>query len=121
MRMECVSDFVSVNGKSYPCPIGVAMDLVGGKWRAVVLYHLQYGPKRFSELRRALISPTEAVLSNQLKQLEKDGLISRQVFGSKPPLRTVYSLTDFGRTFLPVLERLTQWGNQVVVERGRFE
>ena len=46
MRMECVSDFVSMNGKSYPCPISVAMDLVGGKWRAVVLYHLQYGPKR---------------------------------------------------------------------------
>ena len=116
MKTECISDFVSLNGKKYPCPISVVMDLVGGKWKAVILYHLQEGPKRFSDLRRALISPTETVLSNQLKQLEQDGLISRQVFGSKPPLKTVYSLTDFGLTFLPALKALTQWGNQVVSE-----
>ena len=121
MKTECISDFVSLNGKKYPCPISVVMDLVGGKWKAVILYHLQEGPKRFSDLRRALISPTETVLSNQLKQLEQDGLISRQDFGSKPPLKTVYSLTDFGLTFLPALKALTQWGNQVVSERGRFE
>ena len=68
MRTECISDFVSLGGKTYPCPISVAMDLVGGKWKAVILYHLQHGPKRFGELRRALISPTEAVLSNQLRR-----------------------------------------------------
>jgi site-specific recombinase, phage integrase family len=96
------------------------MDLVGGKWKAVIIYHLENGPKRFGELRRALISSTETVLSNQLKQLEQDGLVSRQVFGTKPLLKTVYSLTDFGRTFLPALNALTQWGNQVVSERGHF-
>lgn len=121
MKIECTSDFVSLNGKSYPCPISVAMDLVGGKWKAVILYHLQYGPTRFSELRRALISPTETVLSNQLKQLEKDGLVRRQVYGDKPPVRTLYSLTDFGRTFLPALEAITRWGNRVVTEYGEFE
>ena len=108
MRTECISDFVSLGGKTYPCPISVAMDLVGGKWKAVILYHLQHGPKRFGELRRALISPTEAVLSNQLRQLERDGLVSREVFGSKPPVKTVYSLTEFGRTFLPALTALTE-------------
>ena len=112
MRTECISDFVSLGGKTYPCPISVAMDLVGGKWKAVILYHLQHGPKRFGELRRALISPTEAVLSNQLRQLERDGLVSREVFGSKPPVKTVYSLTEFGRTFLPALTALTEWGNR---------
>ena len=121
MRTECISDFVSLGGKTYPCPISVAMDLVGGKWKAVILYHLQHGPKRFGELRRALISPTEAVLSNQLRQLERDGLVSREGFGSKPPVKTVYSLTEFGRTFLPALTALTEWGNRVVCERGRFE
>ena len=112
MKLECVSDFVSLGEKTYPCPLSVAMDLVGGKWKAVIIYHLKNGPKRFGELRRALISSTETVLSNQLKQLEQDGLVSRQVFGTKPPLKTVYSLTDFGRTFLPALNALTQWGNQ---------
>ena len=109
MRTECISDFVSLGGKTYPCPISVAMDLVGGKWKAVILYHLQHGPKRFG------------VLSNQLRQLERDGLVSREVFGSKPPVKTVYSLTEFGRTFLPALTALTEWGNRVVCERGRFE
>lgn len=58
--------------------------------------------------------------SRQLKQLEGDGLISRQVFGSRPPLKTEYALTAFGRSFLPALQMLTDWGNQVINERGSF-
>lgn len=71
------------------------------------------------EIKR-VSSVTEAVLSRQLKQLEGDGLISRQVFGSRPPLKTEYALTAFGRSFLPALQMLTDWGNQVINERGRF-
>ena len=56
-KLECTSDFVTVNGKTYPCPISVAMDLIGGKWKAVILYHLQNGPLRFTELLHCLISP----------------------------------------------------------------
>ena len=96
------------------------MDLVGGKWKAVILYHLQGGAKRFGELHKSLSGVTEAVLSRQLKQLEGDGLISRQVFGSRPPLKTEYALTAFGRSFLPALQMLTDWGNQVINERGSF-
>lgn len=62
----------------------------------------------------------EAVLSRSLKQLERDGLISRQVFGSRPPLKTEYALTPFGASFLPVLAALTEWGNRAVVELGSF-
>jgi len=118
MKEECVSDFVRLNGKVYPCPLSLAMDLVGGKWKAVILYHLQDGTKRFAELHRHLLTATEATLSQQLKQLEEDGLISRTVFGDKPPLRTEYALTDFGRSFVPVLTALLQWGNGVVAARG---
>ena len=120
MRTECISEFVSFNDKTYSCPISVAMNLVGGKWKTVIIYHLQHGPKRFSELRNDLVSATDATLTHQLKQLETDGLVSRRAFGDKPPLKTVYSLTDFGRTFLPALQALTPWGNQVVAERGQF-
>lgn len=119
-KLECTSDFVTVNGKTYPCPISVAMDLIGGKWKAVILYHLQNGPLRFTELLHCLISPTESVLSNQLKQLERDGLITKHIVGSKPPLKTTYALTDFGRSFLPALAALTQWGNRVVIKQGQF-
>nr|WP_237390682.1 helix-turn-helix domain-containing protein [Fulvivirga sediminis] len=96
------------------------MDLVGGKWKAVILYHLKDGSKRYSELRKEIPSITEMTLSLQLKQLEKDGLVSRKVYGQKPPIKVVYSLTDFGKSFAPVLEAITAWGNKVVAEKGEF-
>ena len=70
------------------------MVLVGGKWKAVILYHLQNEAKHFGELHAQLPGITEAILSRRLKQLEQDGLVSRQVFGSKPPLRTEYMLPN---------------------------
>lgn len=120
MKTECRSNAFAFNGKTYPCTLSVAMDLVSGKWKAVILYHLQDGAKRFGELHAQLHDATEAVLSRSLKQLERDGLVLRQVFGSKPPLKTEYALTDFGRSFLPVLAMLTEWGNHVVTARGSF-
>ncbi len=63
---------------------------------------------------------TEMTLSLQLKHLEKDGLVSREVYGKKPPVKVIYNLTDFGKSFVPVLEAITEWGNQVVSEKGKF-
>ncbi|GGH32040.1 transcriptional regulator [Dyadobacter endophyticus] len=120
MGIECEGDFVKVNNKLYPCTVSVAMDLVGGKWKVVMLYHLKDGPKRYSALRKELPGVTERTLSLQLKQLEEDGLILRQVFGEKPPIKVVYSLTDFGRSFTPVLDAILGWGNQIAAEKGEF-
>lgn len=120
MKKECTGNYVKVKGKTYPCTVSLAMDLVGGKWKSVILYHLKNGEKRYSVLRKELFSVTEMTLSLQLKQLEKDGLISRKVFGEKPPVRVEYALTDFGKTFIPVLEAITQWGNQIVDKSGEF-
>jgi len=120
MKTECIGDHVKLKDKSYPCTLSLTMDLVGGKWKAVILYHLKDEPKRYSELRKEIPSVTEMTLSLQLKQLEKDGLISRKVYGKKPPVKVVYSLTDLGKSFVPVLEAITSWGNQVVSEKGEF-
>ncbi|MCX8524616.1 helix-turn-helix transcriptional regulator [Chryseobacterium formosus] len=120
MKTECIGDHVKLKDKSYPCTVSLTMDLVGGKWKAVILYHLKDEVKRYSELRKEIPSITEMTLSLQLKQLEKDGLVSRKVYGKKPPVKVVYSLTDFGKSFVPVLEAITQWGNQVVSEKGEF-
>jgi len=120
MKTECIGDCVKLNGKTYPCTVSLTMDLVGGKWKTVILYHLKDGKKRYNELRKEMPTITEMTLSLQLKQLEKDGLVSRKVYGEKPPVKVVYSLTDFGKSFVPVLDAITRWGNQVVNEKGEF-
>jgi DNA-binding HxlR family transcriptional regulator len=120
MTVECQSDFIKVNNKLYPCTVSVAMDLVGGKWKAVILYHLKNARKRYSELRKEMPGVTERRLSLLLKQLEEDELISRQAFGAKPPIKVVYSLTDLGKSFTPVLEAIVGWGNQIALQKGAF-
>lgn len=120
MRKVNEDDLVRVKDKLYPCTLSVAMDLVGGKWKVVILYYLKDGEKRYSELRRDLYGVTEMTLSLQLKQLESDGLISRQVFGDKPPIKVVYNLTEFGKSFNPVLSAIRVWGNQIAEEQGEF-
>ena len=120
MGIECQSEFIKVNNKLYPCTVSVAMDLVGGKWKSVILYHLKDAPKRYSELRKEMPGVTERTLSLQLKQLEEDELISRQVYGEKPPIKVVYSLTDFGKSFSPVLDAIIGWGNQIAIQKGEF-
>lgn len=106
MKKECTGNYVKIGKKLYPCSVSLVMDLVGGKWKTVILYHLKDGKKRYSELRKELFSVTEMTLSIQLKQLEKDGLVSRKVFGEKPPIKVEYTLTDFGKTFIPVLDAI---------------
>lgn len=120
MKTECIGDFVKLNGVAYPCTVSLTMALVGGKWKAVILYHLKDGEKRYSDLRREMPSITEMTLSLQLKQLEKDKLVTRSVCGKKPPVKVVYNLTEFGKSFIPVLDAITQWGNRVVSEKGEF-
>lgn len=120
MKTECIGDYVKFKEKNYPCTVSLTMDLMGGKWKAVILYHLKDEPKRYNELRKEMPSITEMTLSLQLKQLEKDCLIVRKVYGKKPPVKVIYSLTDFGKSLIPVLNAITDWGNQVVSEKGEF-
>ena len=120
VNLECTYDHVKLEGKTYPCTVSLTMDLFGGKWKAVILYHLKDGEKRYNELRKEMPAITEMTLSLQLKQLEKDGLVSRKVHGEKPPIKVVYSLTAFGKNFIPVLEAITTLGNKIVVEKGEF-
>ncbi|SFU74207.1 transcriptional regulator, HxlR family [Pustulibacterium marinum] len=108
---ECKEETVMFKGISFPCTVSLAMSLIGGKWKAVILYHLMNGSKRYHELRTEMPTVTEMTLSIQLKQLAEDGLIKRKVNGSKPPLKVTYSLTALGKTVIPVLNNLTDWGN----------
>lgn len=98
------------NGKTYPCCTSLTMGIIGGKWKTVILYHLMEKPLRYSELRRNMAGVTERTLSLQLKKLEEDGVIQRKVYSEKPPLKVEYLLTDFGKTLIPLLHLIAEWG-----------
>ena len=104
----------NINGKTYPCCASVTMSIIGGKWKTVILFHLIEAPLRYNELRKRMISVTERTLSLQLKKLEEDGIVQRKVYTTKPPLKVEYSLTDFGRTLIPLLNLITEWGDSVI-------
>lgn len=111
---------IKLHDKLFPCPTSAAMELIGGKWKSVILTHLLEGKKRYNELHREIPIITERTLSLQLKQLELDGLISRKVFTKKPPLKVVYSLTPFGETLKPLLQVIAEWGITAAYEKGEF-
>lgn len=98
-----------IDNKEYPCSTSLTMKYIGGKWKAVILIHL-IERKRYNELRKELPMVTERTISLQLKELEEDGLISRTVHTSKPPLKVDYELTEFGKTLIPVLKAVADWG-----------
>ena len=100
-----------IDNKEYPCSTSFTMKYIGGKWKAVILIHL-IEKKRYNELRKELPMVTERTLSLQLKELEADGLITRTVHTTKPPLKVEYELTEFGRTLVPLLHAIAQWGKE---------
>lgn len=102
-----------LNNKTYHCAMDVTMDFIGGKWKTVVLWYLKHGTFRFTELKRQIPDITEKMLTLQLKALEADGLVKRVVFGEKPPIKVEYSLTEFGKTLIPTLEAIAQWGREL--------
>jgi DNA-binding HxlR family transcriptional regulator len=109
----------SVNGKTYPCCTSVTMGIIGGKWKTVILYHLMdSGVLRYGELRDKINGVTERTLSLQLQQLVADGVVNRKVYTTKPPLKVEYSLTDFGKTLVPILNAIAEWGELAVERKG---
>lgn len=92
------------------CAVEAAISLIDGKWKSVVLYHLLDGTLRFNELRRQIPGVTQRMLTNQLRELEEDGLIERKVYAQVPP-KVEYSLSPLGRSIEPILLALKDWGD----------
>ena len=99
-----------ITGKR-PCPVEVALNTIGGKWKGVILYKLMTEEcLRFSELKRRMPRVTQRMLTMQLRSLEQDGLVHRKVYAEIPP-RVEYRLTPLGKTLEPVIQILTDWGS----------
>ena len=93
------------------CSVEATLELIGGKWKGVILYHLlQESVLRFSQLQKLFPSCTQRTLTNQLRELEGDGLIARKVYPEVPP-KVEYRLTAYGQTLKPVIQALKKWGD----------
>lgn len=93
------------------CPISATLRVIGGKWKILILWQLQASEMRFGVLRKAIPTITQKMLTQQLRELERDGVVFRRVYAEVPP-RVEYSLTTLGHSLQPVLDVLCQWGRQ---------
>ena len=104
-----------MKNSSFSCPVEATLSLIGGKYKALILWHLIDRPRRYMELQRLIPQATPKMLSQQLHDLEAGGMIHREVYPETPP-RTEYSLTAFGRSFAPVLNAMCDWGRDYMAK-----
>jgi len=101
------------------CPVTATMQVLGGKWKAILInaiYHTS--PARFGELKRSVKGITQSMLTQQLRELEEDGLISRKIYAEIPP-RVEYTLTDFGLTLSPIMQSMANWGKEYRMKKQK--
>ncbi len=103
-----------------PCPVveqrcfvEVTLEVIGGKWKPMILWHLTQGTKRFGELKRLMPQVTQQMLTTHLRELESHGVVHRQVYAEVPP-KVEYSATDLGKSLLPIMELMHDWGEKFV-------
>jgi DNA-binding HxlR family transcriptional regulator len=97
------------------CPLTATMNVIGGKWKTVLLWYLRERPLRFGELHKLMPRCSLKIFNSDLKDLEKDGIVKREVFAEVPP-KVEYSLTDYGRSLLPVIITLREWGVKRLID-----
>ncbi len=97
----------------YQCSMELTLALIGGKWKSLILWRLGDNTLRFSELKKSLPQVTQKMLTQQLRELEEDGLVHRHVYTQVPP-RVEYSLTQAGKSILPILNTMCEWGLQYI-------
>ncbi|GAA0730497.1 helix-turn-helix domain-containing protein [Clostridium malenominatum] len=109
MKSSC--NTLELKNKNYRCTFEITMDLIGGKWKPLIIWHLgTKGTQRFNELRKLIPQITQKMLTQQLRELESDNLVIRKVYPQVPP-KVEYSLSDLGETLMPILSMMCNWGN----------
>ena len=100
-----------MSNEKYNCPIEAILDVVGGKWKALILWHLRASTRRTGELKKLIPGITQKMLIQQLRVLESRGFIKRNVYAQVPP-RVEYSLTESGKELKPILKQMCKWGEK---------
>lgn len=112
-EQQQVREKLLYRGKEYSCSVEVTLAIIGGKWKPAILWHLKRRTMRFSELQRRFPETTRKMLTQQLRELEEDGLIHREVYPQVPP-KVEYSFTEKGRSVNPVLDLMYEWGKEFI-------
>lgn len=102
---------------NFNCPVGATISLIGGKYKSLILWYLVDGTLRFGELQKLVPQATPKMLTQQLRELEADGLLLRKVYPVVPP-KVEYSLSEFGRSLRPILEAMYNWGSGYLEQSG---
>jgi DNA-binding HxlR family transcriptional regulator len=102
--------------EQFYCPVKLTTDIIGGKWKPLILFYLEGGTRRFSELQRLIPSTTKKMLTKHLRELERDEIVHRKVYAQVPP-RVEYSLTRHGSSLKPILKLMSAWGSK---HRARY-
>ena len=110
-------DNLSIECNKTNCPVVATLDMIGGKYKALILWHLSENTRRFGELRKLIPHATQKMLTQQLRELENDNLIIRKVYPVVPP-KVEYSLSDLGRSLTPVLNAMRDWGADYMKKGG---
>ena len=101
------------------CPITGSINIFGGKWKPEAIYHINLGPKRFNQLKRLIPGVTQRMLTKQLHELERDGIIARKQYLEIPP-KVVYSMTELGKTLIPIFQELEKWTMKNIQKIEKF-
>ncbi len=104
-----------LDGAFYYCPVDLTLHIVGGRWKGIVIWNLRDGVKRFSELKRILVTINDKMLSQVLKELETQGVVTRKVYEVVPP-KVEYSLTKEGKKLLPIMQAMSDYGTKFEVK-----
>lgn len=100
------------------CPVSATIQLIGGKYKSLILWHLYSQTLRYNELRKLIPEATAKMMTQQLRELENDGLVNRKVYPVVPP-KVEYSLTELGNSLFPILEAMYNWGSKLMIEEGK--
>lgn len=111
ITLKASNNIMKIKNKEYTCTFEIAIDLIGGKWKTLILWYLgNKGTKRFNELKKLIPQVTQKMLTQQLRELESDKLVKRKVYPEVPP-RVEYSLTKLGESLMPIFSMLCKWGD----------